>query len=113
MSKLFSNLKIKNMDLKNRIVMAPMCMDSCNDKDGIATNWHFVHYSTRAIGGGLITSPLMAEEMLCNGRSDLVYLGRELLRNPYWALAAANQLKETIEWPVQYQRSNIVSKNGF
>ena len=55
MSKLFSKLKIKDMDLKNRIVMAPMCMDSCNDEDGIANNWHFIHYSTRAIGGvGLI-----------------------------------------------------------
>ncbi|MGV8980818.1 NADPH dehydrogenase NamA [Clostridium sp.] len=71
------------------------------------------HCNLITIGGGLITSPLMAEEMLCNGRSDLVYLGRELLRNPYWAFAAANQLKETIEWPIQYQRSNIVSKNGF
>ena len=347
MSKLFSNLKIKDMDLKNRIVMAPMCMDSCNDKDGIANNWHFIHYSTRAIGGvgliivestgiepggritdydlgiwsenhvknlsnivkechkygakigvqinhagrksetlsypiiapssiafndhyrlpnemtkedinntvdlfkaaakraltagfdllelhgahgyligqflspltnkrkdeyggteenrvrflreiiqavktvwpetkplqlrvsaedyalggnsahdtaslinliktlgidivnvssggtvparistypgyqicyseiikhqcniptiagGLITSPLMAEEILNNKRSDLVYLGRELLRNPYWAFTAAKQLDENIEWPIQYQRSNIVSKNGF
>ena len=347
MSKLFSNLKIKDMDLKNRIVMAPMCMDSCNDKDGIATNWHFIHYSTRAIGGvgliivestgiepggritdydlgiwsekhvenlsnivnechkygakigiqinhagrksetlsypiiapspiafnehyrlpnemtkeditntinlfkaaakralsagfdllelhgahgyligqflspltnkrkdeyggteenrvrflreiiqavktvwpetkplqlrvsaedyaeggnsakqtaslinlikatgidivnvssggtvparistypgyqicysetiknhcniltiagGLITSPLMAEEILNNKRSDLVYLGRELLRNPYWAFSAASQLGESIEWPIQYQRSNKVNKNGF
>ena len=29
MSKLFSNFKIKDMNLKNRIVMAPMCTDSC------------------------------------------------------------------------------------
>ncbi|MCB2296498.1 NADPH dehydrogenase NamA [Clostridium tagluense] len=347
MSKLFSNFKIKDMDLKNRIVMAPMCMDSCNDKDGLANNWHFVHYSTRAIGGvgliivestgiepggritdkdlgiwseehvknlsnivnechkygakigiqinhagrksetlsypiiapspiafnehyrlpnemtkddikntiilfksaakrslaagfdllelhgahgyligqflspltnkrkdeyggsnenrvrflreiiqavktvwpqtkplqlrvsaedyaegghtakdtatlinlikdmgidivnvssggtvparistypgyqicyseiiknqcniptiagGLITSPLMAEEILNNKRSDLVYLGRELLRNPYWAFTAASQLGDNIKWPIQYERSNIVSKNGF
>lgn len=42
------------MNLKNRIVMAPMCMDSCED-DGLANDWHFIHYSTRAIGGvGLI-----------------------------------------------------------
>ena len=65
------------------------------------------------IGGGLITSPLMAEEIICNDRSDLVYLGRELLRNPYWALAASRQLGENIEWPIQYMRSNIVNKNGF
>ncbi|MBU3199732.1 NADPH dehydrogenase NamA [Clostridium estertheticum] len=65
------------------------------------------------IAGGLITSPLMAEEILNNKRSDLVYLGRELLRNPYWAFAAANQLGDNIEWPVQYERSNKVNKNGF
>jgi len=65
------------------------------------------------IGGGLITSPLMAEEILCNNRSDLIYLGRELLRNPYWALEAANQLDDDIKWPTQYNRSNKVNKNGF
>ena len=37
------------MELKNRIVMAPMCMDS-SLKDGFATNWHLIHYATRAIG---------------------------------------------------------------
>ena len=55
----------------------------------------------------------MAEEILNNKRSDLVYLGRELLRNPYWAFSAASQLGESIEWPIQYQRSNKVNKNGF
>jgi len=65
------------------------------------------------IAGGLITSPLMAEEILCNNRANLVYLGRELLRNPYWAFSAASQLGENIEWPIQYQRSNVVSKTGF
>jgi NADPH2 dehydrogenase len=65
------------------------------------------------IAGGLITSPLMAEEILNNKRADLVYLGRELLRNPYWAFSAANQLGDNIEWPIQYQRSNKINKNGF
>jgi NADPH2 dehydrogenase len=65
------------------------------------------------IGGGLITSPLMAEEILRNNRSDLIYLGRELLRNPYWVFGAARQLDEDIEWPIQYNRSNKVNKNGF
>ena len=71
------------------------------------------HCNIPTIAGGLITSPLMAEEILNNKRSDLVYLGRELLRNPYWAFSAANQLEEIIEWPIQYQRSNKVNKNGF
>lgn len=54
MSKLFSNFKLKNLEFKNRIVMAPMCMYTAKE-DGIATEWHKIHYATRALGGvGLI-----------------------------------------------------------
>lgn len=57
------------------------------------------------IAGGLITSPLMAEEILQNERADLIFLGRELLRNPYWSLEAAKILGATIDWPVPYERA--------
>lgn len=57
------------------------------------------------IAGGLITNPLMAEEILRNNRSDLVFLGRELLRNPYWPLHAAKEVRDDIKWPMQYERS--------
>lgn len=40
----------KAMTLHNRIVMAPMCMYSAGE-DGVATDWHDVHYGTRAVGG--------------------------------------------------------------
>lgn len=53
---------------------------------------------------GLITSPLQAEEILQNGRADLVFLGRELLRNPYWPYQAAVELKTEIPVPVPYKR---------
>ncbi|PIE76917.1 MAG: NADPH dehydrogenase [Clostridiales bacterium] len=49
MSKLLSEYKIKDMVLKNRVVMPPMCMYSAA-ADGLATEWHNVHYATRAIG---------------------------------------------------------------
>lgn len=65
------------------------------------------------IAGGLITLPDMAEEILCNDRADLVFLGRELLRNPYWTLQAAKALGEDITWPIQYERSKVVRKGGF
>ncbi|WGE85349.1 NADPH dehydrogenase [Actinobacillus equuli subsp. haemolyticus] len=46
--------QIKNLQLKNRVVMPPMCMYVAKE-DGIANNWHFVHYVSRAVGGvGLI-----------------------------------------------------------
>ncbi|MBP1995643.1 NADPH2 dehydrogenase [Paenibacillus eucommiae] len=52
---LFSPLTIRNMVLKNRIVMSPMCMYSCPQQDGKVTNWHRTHYTSRAVGGvGLI-----------------------------------------------------------
>lgn len=57
------------------------------------------------IAGGLITSPLMAEEILQKEEADMIFLGRELLRNPYWPLQAAKELKEEIKWPTQYDRS--------
>ncbi|WP_339821969.1 NADPH dehydrogenase NamA [Paenibacillus sp. FSL R7-0216] len=54
---------------------------------------------------GLISEPSHAEEILGNGRADLVFLGRELLRNPYWAYNAAKALRTTLERPVPYQRA--------
>ena len=59
------------------------------------------------IAGGLITEPAMAEEILQNERADMVYIGRELLRNPYWPLQAAKKLNVDIIWPSQYERAKI------
>ncbi len=49
MSKLFTQLKIKDVVFKNRIGMSPMCQYSSND--GVATDWHMVHLGSRAVGG--------------------------------------------------------------
>jgi 2,4-dienoyl-CoA reductase-like NADH-dependent reductase (Old Yellow Enzyme family) len=54
---------------------------------------------------GLITSPEQAEQIVASSQADLVLLARELLRNPYWPLAAARQLKAETEWPKQYLRA--------
>ena len=54
---------------------------------------------------GLITEPLQAEEILVSGHADLVLLGRELLRNPHWQLAASEQLGAAQEGPRQYLRA--------
>lgn len=54
-SKLFTPLKIKDVVLKNRIAMSPMCMYACENKDGAVTDFHHVHYGSRAVGqAGLI-----------------------------------------------------------
>lgn len=54
---------------------------------------------------GLITEPELADEIVASGRADVVAVGRELLRNPYWPLEAARVLRRELEWPVQYQRA--------
>ena len=54
---------------------------------------------------GLITSPQQADHIIRSGQADLVLLGREILRNPYWPLAAAHTLGQTTSWPEQYLRA--------
>ena len=49
MALLFEPIKIRNIELKNRIVVSPMCQYS--SVDGFANDWHFVHLGTHAVGG--------------------------------------------------------------
>jgi anthraniloyl-CoA monooxygenase len=56
---LFQPLRLRDMVVDNRVVMSPMCMYSASE--GMPTDWHFVHYCSRAVGGpGLIFT-----EMVC------------------------------------------------
>lgn len=50
MAKLFEPFTIRNTTFKNRIVMAPMCMYSSHNEDGMFQDWHKIHYATRAVG---------------------------------------------------------------
>ncbi len=54
---------------------------------------------------GMITEPADAEAIVADGRADLVFLARELLRDPYWPLFAARVLGADAAWPPQYQRA--------
>ena len=57
---------------------------------------------------GLITDPSQAEQTLRNGDADVILLGRELLRNPYWPLKARDELDHNDDlWPDQYVRSRL------
>jgi NADPH2 dehydrogenase len=55
--------------------------------------------------GGLITDEKQGEEIISNNRADLVYYGRELLRNPYFPLIAAKKLEVDFKWPTAYERA--------
>jgi 2,4-dienoyl-CoA reductase-like NADH-dependent reductase (Old Yellow Enzyme family) len=56
-----------------------------------------------AVGG--VTEPRQADAVVRNDRADLVAIGREFLRDPYWPLHAAHELGVDAEWPVQYRRA--------
>jgi 2,4-dienoyl-CoA reductase-like NADH-dependent reductase (Old Yellow Enzyme family) len=51
---------------------------------------------------GLITESAYANEIITSGDADLVFIARELLREPYWGLKAQSELGEEQSWPVPY-----------
>jgi NADPH2 dehydrogenase len=63
--------------------------------------------SLRTIGGGLVTDPAMADEAIRENVADLIFIGRELLRNPFWPLMSARTLGVDLKWPLQYERAKL------
>ncbi len=59
---------------------------------------------------GLITSAIQAEAILQEDKADLILFGREMLRNPYFALMAARELDVETDWPAQYLRAKPAKK---
>jgi 2,4-dienoyl-CoA reductase-like NADH-dependent reductase (Old Yellow Enzyme family) len=56
---------------------------------------------------GMITAPEQAQHIIATGQADIVLLAREILRDPYWPLRAANVLKQQVAWPKQYERARF------
>jgi 2,4-dienoyl-CoA reductase (NADPH2) len=56
--------------------------------------------STGAVG--MITEPHHANEVITSGAADLVFLAREMLRDPYWPIHAEQALQKPTTWPIQY-----------
>jgi 2,4-dienoyl-CoA reductase-like NADH-dependent reductase (Old Yellow Enzyme family) len=54
---------------------------------------------------GMITSPAQAEHIINTGQADVIFMAREFLREPYWPLRAAQELRQSVSWPVQYLRA--------
>jgi 2,4-dienoyl-CoA reductase-like NADH-dependent reductase (Old Yellow Enzyme family) len=54
---------------------------------------------------GMITSPAQAEHIIHTGQADAILMAREFLREPYWPLRAAEELRQSVSWPVQYLRA--------
>jgi 2,4-dienoyl-CoA reductase-like NADH-dependent reductase (Old Yellow Enzyme family) len=54
---------------------------------------------------GMITAPAQADCIVRTGQADMVFLAREVLRDPYWPLRAADELGQNGPWPKQYLRA--------
>ena len=52
MSELFSPLRLRGVEFKNRVFVSPMCQYS--SRDGLADDWHMVHLGSRAVGGAAL-----------------------------------------------------------
>jgi 2,4-dienoyl-CoA reductase-like NADH-dependent reductase (Old Yellow Enzyme family) len=61
----------------------------------------------RTAAVGMITDAAQAEDILRTGSADIVLLGREFLRNPYWPVTAAHALQVEAVAPVQYGRAFV------
>lgn len=92
---------VKNLALKNRVVMPPMCQYQASD--GVANDWHFVHYTSRAIGGvGLIIVEMT--NIAANGRITPHCLG-------LWNDTQRDALKRIVD-AVHYHGSKIAVQIG-
>ena len=97
--KLYSPLKFRNLEIKNRWVMSPMCMYS--SENGFANDFHFVHYASRAQGGtGLII--VEATGIVPEGRITNKCMG-------IWNDAQAESLKKI----VRFIHENTETKVGI
>lgn len=95
--KLFTPITFRNIELKNRIVMSPMCMYSA--EEGVANDFHFVHYGSRAQGGaGLIIVEATGVEP--RGRITNKCLG-------IWNNEQALALKKIVDFVHQNSESKI------
>jgi 2,4-dienoyl-CoA reductase-like NADH-dependent reductase (Old Yellow Enzyme family) len=63
MTDVFAPLSLRDTTLRNRFAVSPMCQYACEDRDGLATDWHRVHLGSRAVGGaGLVLTEATAVE---------------------------------------------------
>jgi 2,4-dienoyl-CoA reductase-like NADH-dependent reductase (Old Yellow Enzyme family) len=83
---LFTPLDLGGTELRNRVMVSPMCQYSCEGRDGLPTDWHHTHLASRAVGGaGLVMTEATAVEP--RGRISPQDLG-------IWSEAHAEALEE-------------------
>jgi anthraniloyl-CoA monooxygenase len=100
---MFTRFKLRDMVLENRVVMSGMAQYSA-DEDGNLTDWHFVHYSSHALGG----LGLMFTEMTCTSADARITPGCTGL----WTDAHEAQWKRIVDFVHQNSKTKIAMQLG-
>ena len=99
---LFSPFVLRDMQLKNRVVVSPMAQYSAID--GMPNEWHFVHYTTRALGG----AGLVFIEMTCPSPDARITPGCTGL----WTRAQANAFRRIVDFAHRHSDAKLCMQIG-
>ena len=100
MAGLFDELTLRDETLRNRVAVSPMCQYSCEERDGVATDWHHVHLGSRAVGGaGIVISEAAAVEP--RGRISPQDLG-------IWSAEHADALADTVAFMSEHGATTAI-----
>jgi 2,4-dienoyl-CoA reductase-like NADH-dependent reductase (Old Yellow Enzyme family) len=76
MARLFESFKLRDITLRNRIAVSPMCEYS--SEEGFANDWHLVDLGSRAVGGGQRSTGVFGSHGGCSRRPDQRRHGSDL-----------------------------------
>jgi anthraniloyl-CoA monooxygenase len=99
---MFTPFKLRGMTLENRAVVSPMAQYSA--VDGVPNDWHFAHYSARAMGG----AGLLYVEMTCPSADARISLGCTGL----WNDAQECEWKRIVDFVHKYSATKICMQLG-
>jgi anthraniloyl-CoA monooxygenase len=99
---MFTPLKLRDMTLDNRVVVSPMAQYSA--VDGVPNDWHFVHYTSRAMGG----AGLVYVEMTCPSADARISLGCTGL----WSDAQEREFKRIADFVHLNTRAKLCMQLG-
>ena len=100
---MFTKFKLRDMVVENRVVMSPMAQYSAED-NGNLTDWHFVHYTSHALGG----AGMVFVEMTCPSADARITPGCPGL----WTDAQEAQFKRIVDFVHAHSKTKMVMQLG-
>ena len=100
---MFTRFRLRDMVLENRVVMSPMAQ-YCADEEGNLTDWHFVHYTSHALGG----AGMVFIEMTCPSADARITPGCPGL----WTDAHEAKFKRIVDFVHEHSTTKMVMQLG-